>query len=107
MITRINPGKTYPSIESSMKDVLDAIAGDWGTSMKDGLKIINIGKATILQGVFGKDVQAVDIPVSLARFPAYIHDTNGHSCMTIVEAGDKFVKRPKNIVGGFSFFAIF
>lgn len=106
MITRINPGKAYPSVTSSMQDVLDAIAGDWGSSVQGGLRIINIGKATILQGVYGNDVEAVDIPVLLTRFPAYFHDTKGHSCMSIVEAGEKFVKRPKNIVGGFSFFAI-
>ncbi|MCQ2096778.1 MAG: hypothetical protein MJY87_02405 [Fibrobacter sp.] len=89
-----------------MAEVLDAISGEWGDGMQDGLRIVRIGRVSLLQGIFGESAVTVGIPVAERRFAAYFHDTHGNVNMAIVEAGAKFVKRPENIRGGFSFFAM-
>lgn len=106
MLTRINPKKTYFNSADAQKDILDAMSGDWGNEHKKGLRIIHLGGVSILSGIFGADVETVDVPVSEKRYPAYFSDTYGHVNMVVVEVRQKLVCRPSNIEGGFSFFAV-
>lgn len=106
MLTRINTKKVYGNGMEAQKAILDAISGDWGGESLNGLRVVRLGRVMVLQGVYGEKVEAVDIPVTEARFAAYFHDTIGNVNMVIVEAGAKFVSRPENIKGGFAFFAI-
>lgn len=106
MLTRINPKKVYDGSGKALSDIQTAIEGDWGLESQKGLRVISLGKCRIMSGLFGSDVAAVDVPTAQERYPAYFHDTNGNSRMTVVEKGTRLVKKPDGILGGFSFFAV-
>lgn len=105
-LTRINKKKVYTRPSEAQNDILDALSGDWGADWINGLQVISLGRAKIMQGLFGENVSAIDIPPSESRFAAYFFDANGHCNMQVVEAGAKFVAKPKNITGGFAFLGI-
>jgi len=106
MLTKINPKKVYANGIESTKDVLDAVEGEWGKEVLNGLNVASIGRVKLLSGIFSENVTAVDLPYHENRFAGYFHDSNGNSNMVIVEARQKMVAKPKNIIGGFTFFAI-
>lgn len=106
MLTRINPKKVYGGIAKAVEDIQGAIDGDWGRESQKGLRVVYVGKCTLMSGLFGSDTTAVEVPTMQERYPAYFHDTEGHSFMAVVEPGSRLVKKPSGISGGFSFFAI-
>lgn len=106
MLTRINPKKVYDRPGKALEDIQTAIEGDWGRESQKGLRVVSLGKCCIMSGIFGGDTAAVEVPPAQERYPAYFHDTYGHSRMAVVEKGTRLVKKPAGISGGFSFFAM-
>ena len=90
MLSRINPKKVFDDTGKAVSEIQSAIEGDWGRESQKGLRVVYLGKATFMSG----------------RYPAYFHDTEGHSRMAVVEPGTRFVKKPEGISGGFAFFAM-
>lgn len=106
MLTRINPKKVYDSERRAVAEIQSAIEGDWGRESQKGLRVVSLGKCTLMSGLFGSDVTSVEVPTMQERYPAYFFDTQGNSVMVVVEKGTRFVKKPETISGGFSFFAM-
>lgn len=106
MLTRINPGKVFEREGQAVEEIQNAISGEWGRESQKGLRVVSIGKVTLLSGLFGKDTEAVEVPTMKERYPAYFHDTAGHSAMAVVEPGVRLVRKPESISSGFSFFAM-
>lgn len=106
MLTRINPKKVYESDAKAVADIQGAIEGDWGRESQKGLRVVSLGKCTLMSGLFGSDVAAVEVPTAPERYPAYFFGTDGATSMVVVEKGTRLVRKPENITGGFSFFAM-
>ena len=106
MLTRINPKKVFDDTGKAVTEIQSAIEGDWGRESQKGLRVVYLGKCTLMSGLFGADATAVEVPTTQERYPAYFHDTKGHSRMAVVEPGSRFVKKPEGISGGFAFFAM-
>lgn len=106
MLTRINPKKVYDGPVKAIAEIQNAIEGDWGRESQKGLRVVYVGKCMFMSGLFGEGVTAVEVPTAQERYPAYFHDTEGHSRMAVVEKGTRLVKKPEGISGGFSFFAM-
>lgn len=106
MLTRVNPKKVYESDGQAVAEIQAAIAGDWGREAQKGLRVVSLGKCRVMSGLFGPGVTAVEVPTADERYPAYFHDTDGHSAMVAVEPGTRLVKKPQAITTDYSFFAM-
>ena len=106
MLSRINHKKVFDSTDKAVEEIQTAIEGDWGRESQKGLRVVYLGKATVMSGLFGSGTTAVEVPTMQERYPAYFHDTEGHSFMAVVEPGSRLVKKPEGISGGFAFFAM-
>lgn len=106
MLTRVNPKKVFEREGQAVAEIQAAIEGDWGREAQKGLRVISLGKCRIMSGLFGSGVSAVEVPPAEERYPAYFHDTAGHSVMVVVEKGTRLVKKPENFETGFAFFAV-
>ena len=106
MLTRINPKKVYGDSGKAVAEMQSAIEGDWGRESQKGLRVVHLGKCTLMSGLFGSGVTAVEVPTAQERYPAYFFDTDGGSVMVVVEKGVRLVKKPETVTGGFAFFAM-
>lgn len=106
MLTRINKNKVFDDSGKAVAEIQSAIEGDWGREAQKGLRVVYLGKATVMSGLFGAGATAVEVPTMQERYPAYFNDTEGNSRMVVVEPGSRLVKKPEGISGGFSFFAM-
>ncbi len=106
MLTRINKNKVFNDSGQAVTEIQSAIEGDWGREAQKGLRVVYLGKATVMSGLFGESTSAVEVPTMSERYPAYFHDTEGNSRMVVVEPGNRLVKKPDGISGGFAFFAV-
>ena len=106
MLTRINPKKVFERDGQAVEEIQNAIAGDWGSEGKKGLRVVSLGRCCLMSGLFGPGVTAVEVPPAAERYPAYFHDTAGHVAMAVVEKGVRLIKKPATITEDFAFFAM-
>lgn len=89
---------TIDNTTTDEKAFREALKGDYGTFMADGLTVTKAGRLAILWGAFGEGVEVVKIPPFPARFPA-LFSADDCSCGAVIEPMQGQANVPNSIRG--------